>query len=199
MHDQVLLGCALLFIALSGLLPQLPQGISVSYCLIKKINKYNILMKSKMTATEIISKRDDCLKSIKSNWEIIRQNIHHDTRQTPKYDLMSVYKLIQKTEKDVVKYKLYSQCLNIGFTTIDQLSANTSYRMIYELSQLKERRERLASISATKAPKGKHIEALLKPKFFEKEVSSLDKQISTIEIELKRFNEEKTFIVDECV
>lgn len=156
------------------------------------------MKKSKMTATEIISKRDECLKTLKSHWEIIRQHNNHDTRQAPKYDLPGVYNLIQKIEKEVVKYKLYSQCLNMGFSTIDQLSVNTSYRMIYELSQLKDRKERLITIGACTV-KGKHIEALLKPKFFEKEISTLNKQIDTIEIELKRFNEEKTFIVDECV
>lgn len=152
-------------------------------------------MKQEIKANEIIEKREATIKSIKNNWGLIRSLNISDTRRKPDFDLKKVYEDILRLEKSLITYKLCIQCINMGFSSLEQLSENSPYPIIYELSQLRERKKQLELTPGLKQ-KGKIKKEELSTEFRNNEINAIDKRIATINVALEKFNKEKTFLID---
>lgn len=148
-------------------------------------------------ATEILSTITRLNNVIKNDWAIIKTHIDHDTTTIPDYDLMNVLKEIKKYSADRVEAKLYSICINIGFVSVEQLPKTSSYRTIYELSELESQHRELYALKNRTKRKGKHIESLIKDSVIDKEIVALSQKIVTYKDELTKFNDSKNLVVNE--
>lgn len=148
-------------------------------------------------ATEILSKIQQNTKTIKNDWAIIKAHIDHNTTTTPDYDLHNVLKEIKQLSLERVNNKLMSICVNVGFISIEQLPKTSSYRIIYELSELEEQYRELYALKNRSKAKGKFIESLIKDSEIDKEIVSLSQKIVTYKDQLTKFNESKELAVNE--
>ena len=148
-------------------------------------------------AADILSKIQVNTKIIKNDWAIIKTHIDHNTTTTPDYDLHAVLKEIKSLAKERVSYKLMSICVNVGLMSVDQLPKTSSYRTIYELSELEEQHRELYALKTRAKRKGKHIESLLTDDFIDKQIVEISKNIEDYKSQLTKYNESKVLVVNE--
>lgn len=148
-------------------------------------------------ATEILNKVQQNIRTIKNDWAIIRTNIDHNTSEICDYDLPNVLKDIKRLAKEQVNYKLMSVCINMGLTSVEQLSKNNSYAIIYELSELESQARELRSLLERKKRTGKHIESLIKDSTLQKELETIEKTIASHKAFLDEFNNSKVLLTNE--
>lgn len=145
-------------------------------------------------AINIISEIQKTVSTIKLDWSIIRANIDHDTTSKCDYDLPNVLKDIDSLTMKVIKYKLMQVCINIGFTTVEQMPKNSIYSTIFTLSEKESQARELRTLLARKKRVGKHIEALLSDETLQKRLKSTEDEINNLKTKLTDFNEHKTLV-----
>lgn len=148
-------------------------------------------------ASEILSKIQLNTKIIKNDWAIIKENIDHKTTEKLDYDLFNVIKDIKRIAKEQVSYKLAQISINMGFVSTEQISENSSYKVIFELSELESQAREINNLLARYRKHGKFYETILDDDFLNKELKSIEAQITAHKEFLDKFNQNKTIVVNE--
>lgn len=160
----------------------------------------------KITATEILNKRDTIHKTIEQDWgRILVENVIFNNEYRS-YDMKALYEAIKANSKEHVTYKLYAQALNMGYSSFDEFPTNSIYPIIFELSEIRDMMVKL-NILATKAtidPKQKtkvgkaklHKNEVLTKAFATKEIARLQKRKLALEHKRDAYNAEAVLTIN---
>lgn len=143
-------------------------------------------------ASEVITEIDKTIKDMKTNWDIIRNWNVCDKGKPSKYDLKKVYALNITLEKRIIELKTISICINLGYTSINQLPKDSSFPTIYVRSQLLSRIQNLKTID-TKFNNNTEIVTFNKS-FIDKEIKTLNQEVIKCSAELTEFNSKKQLV-----
>jgi len=148
-------------------------------------NPFKKKEKKELTAKELIEKRESLIEEIKKSWELLYTNNIYKGTESPKYDLLNVYKSISEKELELIKVKLSINAVNFGFSTLKSMPENNAYTQIYLLQQLAERKVKLTKLP-TKTDKNE--KAVITDTFVKKEAIQLKYQAEKIKQQLDEFN-----------
>lgn len=155
-------------------------------------NKKPLALAKSYKATDVIDEIQKCIKTMKKNWDIIRNNNVIDKGLTPNFDLKKVYENNVQLENRIIDLKLISLCINLGFKSINDIPKESSFPTIYVLSQLKSRIQNLKTVTYKFDNKIENI--IFTRKFINDEILLLNKEIIKCELELTKFNEQTNLV-----
>lgn len=158
----------------------------------------------KIKSTAIIDKRNKLSKDITHYWLIIRRENIMSNKQIRNYDLAETYNQIKQMSEQRIKMKLFSQAINMGYTSYSDFIKDTNYESIFKLSELNEQLVQLGLIpvlnTSAKAAKGKS-KANLNEAFSAAKIRAMKKKIQVeingINKKIEDFNNKTELEIDD--